>query len=158
MEIERKWLTEGWPQGTPQRILKMEQGYIAVAPAVRIRSHEEAGKPTQYILCFKGQGGLCRKEIETEISPELFEQLRDFIGKPLIQKEQRQYALPDGLVLEVNLVDAGLPSQFYYAEVEFDTPEQAVAWKPDSSLVGYLTKEVTNEKGQSMAEYWSETR
>ena len=35
------------------------------------------------------------------------------------------YALPDGLRLEVSLVDAGTPRSFFYAEVEFDTLEQA---------------------------------
>lgn len=159
MEIERKWITTGWPTATPHRILQMNQGYISVAPAVRIRSHFEADKPPCYILCFKGQGGLCRQEIETEITPELFEQLESFIGKPLIQKEQRQYLLENGLVLEVNLVDKDQPTEFFYAEIEFSSPEQALAWKPDSPfLVEYLTHEVTNEKGQSMAEYWKTTR
>lgn len=159
MEIERKWITTGWPTATATRILQMNQGYISVCPAVRIRSHFEADKPPCYILCFKGQGGLCRQEIETEISVELFDQLKDFIGKPLIQKEQRQYLLEDGLILEVNLVDKGQPTEFFYAEIEFSSPEQALAWKPSSPfLTEYLTHEVTNQKGQSMAEYWKTTR
>lgn len=158
MEIERKWLTNGWFDAEPTRVLKMRQGYVAVAPAVRIRSHQQEGKPTQYILCFKGQGGLSRKEIETEITQQLFQELEDFIEKPLIEKEQRQYLLPNGLILEVNRVDAGLPSEFYYAEIEFETEEQALAWQPEGELAAYLTHEVTDEKGQSMAEYWQETR
>ena len=53
MEIERKWLIEGFPAGLPLVAqAAMRQGYIATAPAVRIReSTNEAG--TQSILCFK---------------------------------------------------------------------------------------------------------
>ena len=39
MEIERKWLTDGWPQGLEeQRRILMRQGYITPRPTVRIRS------------------------------------------------------------------------------------------------------------------------
>lgn len=38
MEIERKWLTRGWPEGLePGSVIRMEQGYIATRPTVRIR-------------------------------------------------------------------------------------------------------------------------
>ena len=88
MEIERKWLTEGWPQGTPQRILKMEQGYIAVAPAVRIRSHEEAGKPTQYILCFKGQGGFVAKRLKPKFPLSSLSNCGILLENPLFKKSK----------------------------------------------------------------------
>ena len=48
MEIERKWMVNGWPEGEnlPALPLKeefaMRQGYISVRPTVRIR--EEAHK------------------------------------------------------------------------------------------------------------------
>ena len=44
MEIERKWLTDGWPEGLEEtkRIL-MRQGYITTRPTVRIRSEESNG-------------------------------------------------------------------------------------------------------------------
>lgn len=160
MEIERKWLTDGWPDGLP--LLKeytMRQGYISARPTVRIRA-EQTGGETQYILCFKGAAsadGLVRKEIETEIAPELFAQLEDLIGKPLINKIQRRYALGEGLVLEANLVDEGQPTQFFYAEVEFSTAQQAKAWQP-GALSDFLSLEVTGMQGQSMAAYWQKTR
>ena len=38
MEIERKWMVAGWPQGlTPVRVHRMDQGYLCVRPTVRIR-------------------------------------------------------------------------------------------------------------------------
>lgn len=160
MEIERKWLTDGWPQGLEEtkRIL-MRQGYITTRPTVRIRS-EKSGDVTQYVLCFKGAAGpdgLAREEIETNIAPELFAKLEAFIGRPLIEKEQRRYALPGGLTLEVNQVDRGQPGEFFYVEVEFDTKEAALAWQP-GELEEYLSDEVTGQPGQSMAAYWTETR
>lgn len=160
MEIERKWLTDGWPQGLEeQRRILMRQGYITTRPTVRIRS-EASGDVTEYVLCFKGAAGpdgLAREEIETNIDPELFAKLEAFVGRPLIEKEQRRYALPGGLTLEVNQVDRGQPGEFFYAEVEFPTKEAALAWQP-GELEEYLSDEVTGKPGQSMAAYWSETR
>ncbi len=160
MEIERKWLTDGWPQGLEeQRRILMRQGYITTRPTVRIRS-EASGDVTEYVLCFKGAAGpdgLAREEIETNIAPELFAKLEAFIGRPLIEKEQRRYSLPGGLTLEVNQVDRGQPGEFFYAEVEFPTREAALAWQP-GELGEYLSDEVTGKPGQSMAAYWTETR
>ena len=160
MEIERKWLTDGWPQGLEeQRRILMRQGYITTRPTVRIRS-EASGDVTEYVLCFKGAAGpdgVAREEIETNIAPELFAKLEAFIGRPLIEKEQRRYALPGGLTLEVNQVDRGRPGEFFYAEVEFPTREAALAWQP-GELGEYLSDEVTGKPGQSMAAYWTETR
>ena len=160
MEIERKWRTDGWPQGLEEtkRIL-MRQGYITTRPTVRIRS-EQSGDVTEYVLCFKGAAGpdgLAREEIESNINPELFAKLEAFIGRPLIEKEQRRYALPGGLTLEVNQVDRGQPGEFFYVEVEFDTKEAALAWQP-GELEEYLSDEVTGQPGQSMAAYWTQTR
>lgn len=158
MEIERKWLTQGWPQGQPDRVIEMEQGYISVSPTVRIRSHRETGKADRYVLCFKSKGGLVRREIETDIDKALFDQLRDFIGKPLVKKVQRRYNLPGGLVLEANQMDPGQPTGFFYAEVEFASEADALAWQPVQGLAGYLQNEVTDQPGESMGAYWLRTR
>lgn len=158
MEIERKWFVDGWLDKTPDRVLFMEQGYISNEPVIRIRESKEIGRDTKYILCFKGKGELVRKEIETEISQELFLQLKDFIGKPMIVKEQRRYNLADNLILEVNRVDKGLSSEFYYAEIEFQTEFLAKEWTAKGELCDYLYNEVTYEKGVSMEHYWKTTR
>ena len=125
MEIERKWMVTGWPEGLPlEEEFTMRQGYISVQPTVRIRELEEK-----------------------------------IIGKPLIKKVRRSYRLPDGAVLEVNHVDEGLPTAFWYAEVEYPTVEAALSWQPAAcGLVAYLNDEVTNQPGQSMGAYWVQTR
>ena len=146
MEIERKWMVQGWPQGLPLlETYRMDQGYISVRPTVRIRREALQGGRTALVLCFKGapdKTGLMREEIETEITPE-----------------RRTYALKNGLKLEVNDVDAGLPSHFMYAEVEYPDEPTARAWTPaDDALTHYLSNECTGQPGASMGEYWTETR
>jgi hypothetical protein len=94
-----------------------------------------------------------------EIPEEKFDEIEAMIGKPLIEKTRRTYSLPDGLALEVNQVDRGLPTEFWYAEVEFASVEQAKSWRPESAGLGdYLSDDVTGQPGSSMGAYWEETR
>lgn len=163
MEIERKWMVNRWPEGLDLlETYRMDQGYISVRPTVRIRREALQGGRTALVLCFKGapdKTGLMREEIETEITPELFAKLEHMIGKPLIAKERRTYALKNGLKLEVNDVDAGLPSHFMYAEVEYPDEATARAWSPAADqLADYLADECTGQPGSSMGEYWIQTR
>ena len=161
MEIERKWMVSGWPETDLPLLYEqsMRQGYISVRPTVRIREEAEKGGSTEYILCFKSAGRLARKEIEFPIDRDKFEALEDLIGLPLIPKIRRTYALEDGLKLEVNLVDQGMPTEFMYAEVEFPTVEAALAWDPASvGLAAYLQDDVTDQPGQTMGAYWIVTR
>ena len=166
MEIERKWMVKTWPDAFASlpllRTQSMRQGYISVRPTVRIREEAEQGGETAYILCFKSAGssdGLVREEIEFPITEEQFSQLEALIGIPLIPKERRVYQLPDGLHLEVNLVDEGMETEFMYAEIEYATEEQANAWNPASAgLSRYLDNDVTGDPGQTMGAYWETTR
>ena len=161
MEIERKWLVEGWPAGLPLvEEFAMRQGYISVRPTVRIREEAKTGGETAWVLCFKSAGGLAREEIERPIDEALFRDLAaKIIARPLIEKVRRTYLLPDGCQLEVNHVDAGQPGAFWYAEIEYPTIAAAEAWAPPSrALADYLENEVTGQPGQSMGAYWEKTR
>lgn len=160
MEIERKWMVDGWPRGLALlETYRMDQGYISVRPTVRIRREALQGGRTALVLCFKGAGTLAREEIETEIDAGLFARLEKMIGKPLIRKERRTYALADGRRLEVNRVDDGLPTAFWYAEIEYETEAEALAWRADAVGLGsYLADECTGRPGASMGEYWVQTR
>lgn len=156
MEIERRWMMDGFvPEDTPGvqllREIEKAQGYLCSAPVVRIRSeYTPAEGKWDYILCVKGRGGLARTEIETPLSAETFEELRQFIGIPLITKRTRVYRLADGHELECSLVDEGQPTAFYYAEVEFETTEEAKGWPAP----GFLGKERTGDPVFSMNSYW----
>ena len=101
-----------------------------------------------------------REEIERDINEALFRDLETkIVAKPLIPKLRRSYRLPDGAVLEVNHVDEGQPTEFWYAEVEYPTVEAARSWQPEAvGLADYLRDEVTDQPGQSMGAYWVQTR
>lgn len=163
MEIERKWMVGGWPENL--KLLKqytMRQGYICTDPTVRIREEAEKGGYTEYVLCFKshsGPDGLSRQEIEIRVEEESFRELEKLIGIPLIVKQQRVYELRNGLRLEVNDVDEGMPTHYMYAEIEYGTEEEARAWTPEEDgLSDYLNDDVTDQPGQTMGAYWNLTR
>lgn len=73
-----------------------------------------------------------------------------------MSKDYRVYALPDGRKLEVSLVDEGLPTCFFYAEVEFSSVEEAHAYTPPRNIG--LLEEMTEDRGFSMSAYWKRTR
>ena len=56
-------------------------------------------------------------------------------------------------------MDKGLPTAFWYAEVEYGTEAQALAWDPAAVGLGYyLNDECTGKPGSSMGDYWQQTR
>ncbi|MCI8443522.1 MAG: hypothetical protein HFG27_13520 [Provencibacterium sp.] len=160
MEIERKFLIDRYPDLPEQERILMRQGYLATGPAVRVRSEQrqdKEGNPLEearYILCIKGKGKLVREEIELPLEPEIFHRLCALLEAPLIEKRLRTYRLPDGHLLECSLVDPGLPCSFFYAEVEFDSREEALSFSPP----GFLGKELTQLPHSSMSDYWLRRR
>ena len=159
VEIERKWDVGGFPEGLPVLFEhRMRQGYISTKPVVRIREEAGSDGKTEYILCVKSSGKLKRTEIEIRVTQNEFAELEAVIGAPLIEKLRRTYALPDGHRLEVSYVDADMPTAFYYAEIEFETEEEALSYVPPAEMAAFFSQEVTGQKGSSMASYWRRTR
>lgn len=167
IEIERKWLVKGYPDNLKLLFIEeMKQGYIQTSPTVRIREENltftsdlNRELKDNFVLCFKSKGGLARKEIEIDISEDKFNDLKDLIGLPLINKTRKTYLLSNGYHLEVNHVDKGLDSEFYYAEIEFPSIEKANLFDAkEVNLENYLSNEVTNKRNESMAAYWKRTR
>ena len=149
MEIERKFLLDKLPDIPVKTHKTVYQGYLYTTPhVVRIRKSESltTGENT-YVLCIKSSGTLERHEIETNLTKEQFEELAGLLDKPLIKKDFYTYNIGDGLILECSIVDDGA---FSYAEVEFDSREQALAWKP----LEYLGVELTYKSGFTMSSYW----
>jgi len=151
MEIERKFLIDGFPEWlTPVNSIEMRQGYLCNSPTVRIRSRLYSDGKMDYRLCFKGKGTLARQETEIEISAEVFSELSLLLPIPPVVKEHRVYAIDGNYMLECNHVEPELETGFYYAEVEFDTVEEARAFVPST----FLGREVTETPGYSMGAYW----
>lgn len=150
MEIERKFLMDGFPELPEATRAVMEQGYISADPVVRIRA-KHSSRGSTYKLCFKSKGTLVRRETELPLTREQYEELLGYLPMPPVRKEFRTYALPGGLTLECSLVDEGAPTAFYYAEVEFPTVEAAMAFEP----LPCLGREMTEEPDFTMSAYWS---
>lgn len=152
MEIERKFWLDRFPEDLPLlKHLNTWQGYLYTDPnEVRIRRSLVVTTGEEfYRLCIKSDGDISRHEVETPLSKEQFEELCLILDphKPLIKKDQRVYDLGGGLKLECSVVDEGV---FSYAEVEFDSLEQAEGWTPHPCL----GRETTYESGFRMKKYW----
>lgn len=146
LEIERKFLIDKFPDFLPLlESAEVWQGYISTAPVVRIRK-KVTKDACSYRLCFKGNGGLVRTEVEMPLSAEKYEALLPLLSAAPIHKEYRVYALPDGEKLECSLVDG----RYFYAEVEFPTVEKANAFTPPA----FLGAEKTDDPAFSMNRYW----
>ena len=150
MEIERKFKLSAFPDLPELAYVEQWQGYLAVDPEVRIRKQiNHTQGETRYILCIKSVGDLVRHEVETPLTEAQFEELASMLAYPLIHKQLHTYRLVDGHVLECSMVDEGA---FSYAEVEFDSEEEARSWiAPD-----FLGDEMTYESKFRMRTYWSD--
>lgn len=148
MEIERKFLIQGFLEETPVKTYEMLQGYLSWDPVVRIRSRA-SGSQSDYKLCVKGKGTLVRRELELPLSGEQFGQLCELLPAPPVHKVQRVYRIAQSLFLECNCVNPGTALEFWYAEVEFGSVEQANGFVPPP----YLGTELTHCSGFTMSDY-----
>lgn len=149
LEIERKWLMEGFPPLQAESEQWMEQGYLAFEPAtVRIRYAKGPGGSSR-MLTIKGRGTIARTEVELPLDEAQYAALVPLMLAPPAKKLLRTYRLPGGHCLECSLVDEGEPDSFYYAEVEFASLEEANAFEPPA----FLGREVTEQPGFTMAAY-----
>lgn len=149
MEIERKWILNKIP--TEFKLVKnsqVEQFYLSTSPEVRLRHNPASSEP--FRITVKGEGTLSREEIETEVSEDFYNQVKKFVGKTPIKKNYSIFNC-GGYPLAVSVVDNGV---FIYAEIEFETEEQARNYLlPIDDAI-----EVTNNPGYKMKNYWLRTR
>lgn len=154
-EIERKFLLEKFPDNLPlKEQSNVYQAYLSIDPEVRIRRKNIDGTDVSHFVAVKSNGELVRHEVEMRISEEDFYALAGMIPHLFIKKEFRIYELPNGLELECSLVDEGSSNEFMYAEVEFNSMEDASSFTPCFDYVG----EITNCADYKMKNYWKQTR
>lgn len=127
MEIERKWLIKTLPadlESYPHHII--EQGYLNTAPVVRIRRQDDS-----YILTYKGGGMLAREEYNLPLDAPSYAHLRTKVDGHIISKVRYIIPLEDGLKIELDHFSSPIKG-LYLAEIEFESVEQAEAYKaPD---------------------------
>ncbi len=147
MEIERKFLPLSLPEAlSSYHHKKLTQGYLSVAPVVRVRQEGE-----EYFLTYKGGGLLAREEYNLPLTEEAFRHLLPKADGTVIEKTR--YYLPlspkysplppeqsfdeeflsachnEGRLMELDVFSGGL-SPLVMAEVEFPSTEAANAFLP----------------------------
>lgn len=120
MEIERKYLVKELPENLETYpSSQLEQGYISIDPSLRIRRHDD-----RYLFTCKGEGDLCREELEIAITKESFLHLKTKVEGNWIRKKRYFIPFENGLTIELD-VFAEPFAPLVYAEVEF--PDEASA-------------------------------
>lgn len=169
MEIERKWLLNSLPKNLTfwDHYATIEQVYLTIekfsdviTKEVRVRRKTTADGETDYKLAYKIGSGLVREEIETPITEDFWKEC----VKNVIPIRKKYYTedckcshykdddLTQTFTIEYSEVDGG---EFYYAEVEFNSVEDANHFNfPYPSLV---IREATDDDSVRMANYWIKT-
>ncbi len=134
-EIERKFLvsSDAWRDGTPG--VPMRQGYLSEGTRATVRVRVAASHAW---LTIKGRAiGGVRPEHEYEIPVAEAEALLPLCSGAIVEKERHRIAHGDH-IWEVD-VFAGANSPLVTAEVELDSPDEAV------TIPGWVGREVSDE-------------
>lgn len=134
MEVEKKYLIKTLPEAlTRYQKYEIEQAYISHKPTIRVRKKDD-----EYILTIKSKRGI--KEAngvlvnqETEIlllEEEYLELLKNTKGN-IVKKTRYLVPLEDGKMAELDIFKGKL-SGLVFAEVEFQSVEEAISFLPPS--------------------------
>lgn len=125
MEIERKYLVKSIPENLkdfPCRI--MEQGYLNIAPVIRIRKDND-----DFELTYKSKGLMVREEYNLPLTKEAYEHLLLKIDGRLIKKRRYMIPLEGNLTAELDVFEGEL-APLILAEVEFPDEDSARTFTP----------------------------
>lgn len=165
IEIERKFLISGFPKVDFDEAGIVLTIYLdikydsdgKITQEIRVRRWFECGKGYRPdAITIKSGGTLMRTEVESNLTDiSLFNEcLKKLHYKPIVKDYRGLYN--NGYLIEFNLVDGGTDTAFYYAEVEFDSEEEANSYVWPFPEV--FIEEVTNKPEYKMANYWKRTR
>ena len=123
VEIERRFLVRSIPKSLSafrKRII--EQGYLSVAPTVRVRRDDN-----KFYLTYKNGKGTAHTEYNLPLTPESYAHLLDKADGIRICKDR--YEIPDGsLTIELDIFHGELEG-LRWAEVEFPTLAAAESYE-----------------------------
>lgn len=123
MEIERKFLVLSIPDLSGYKVLSLEQGYLCTKPVVRARKECDT-----YYLTYKGKGTLAHEEYNLPLTKEAYKHLIVKADGNIITK--KRYLIPYlNYTIELDIFEGDL-APLVYAEVEFETIEDAVSFLP----------------------------
>lgn len=133
MEIERKFLIGELPfnvEDYPSRLI--EQAYLCTGPVVRIRKEDDT-----YYMTYKNGGGMAHEEANLPLTEEAYRHLLEKHDGKVITK--RRFLIPYGkFTIELD-VFSGAYEGLRFAEVEFESVEEALSFTPPS----WFTEDVT---------------
>jgi len=139
-EIERKFLVKEIPDLNAYPYKCLEQGYLSVNPVVRVRKEDDT-----YYLTYKGKGFLEREEYNLPLNRESYEHLIAKADGRIIKK--KRYLIPYAkYTIELDVFEGEL-APLIFAEVEFETKEEALAFTPPE----WFLEDVTENKNYSNA-------
>ena len=126
MEIERKFKVKKMPDLNLYPYKQLEQGYLNIIPAIRVRKDDD-----EYYLTYKGKGSvgsIVREEYNLPLNKESYEHLITKADGRIITK--KRYLIPyDKFTIELDVFEGDL-APLVIAEVEFETTEEALAFVP----------------------------
>ena len=123
MEIERKFTVKELPELSGYAYHTMEQGYLNTDPVVRVRKEDAS-----YYLTYKGKGLLVREEYNLPLNEEAYRHLVEKSDGIIIRK--KRYLIPyEKYTIELDIFEEPYEN-LVIAEVEFDSEEEAVSFKP----------------------------
>ena len=123
-EIERRYLVRRLPESLEQYpSAHMEQAYLCTQPVIRVRKSGE-----NCFLTVKGQGLLCREELELPLLGDVYQSLLAKAEGNVIVKDR--FRIPwQGRTIELDVFAPPL-APLVIAEVEFPTEGEAMAFQP----------------------------
>jgi len=125
MEIERKYLIESIPFDYKEYTeMVIEQAYLCTEPVVRIRRSND-----EYYLTYKGRGLLSREEYNLPLNKEAYEHLAEKADGRVIKKVRYNIPYQEKYTIELDIFQGDL-APLMYAEVEFETEEEAESFVP----------------------------
>lgn len=143
MEIERKFTINKLPDNLDQYpCLTLEQAYLNTAPVVRVRRENN-----DFYLTYKGKGFLAREEYNLPLNEEAYYHLREKADGLIISKKRYRIPYNEKLTIELDVFEAPL-APLVLAEVEFESVEEAKAFKPPA----WFEKDVTEDRSFSNSE------
>ena len=134
MEIERKFLIKELPNNLDSyKFHIIEQAYLTTEPVIRIRRQDN-----DYYMTYKGKGLLSHEEYNLPLNESAYASLIKKTEGLIIKKTR--YLIPyDKFTIELDVFSN--PSNLIFAEVEFDSLEEANAFIPPA----WFDKDVTDD-------------
>jgi CYTH domain-containing protein len=150
VEIERKWILDKLPIGcTSRNVTEIRQYYLSMSPEVRIRSSIScSGTVKTCTMTIKSSNkSLSRREVEFVISESKVKKLlHNHPNLPCVFKKSYDIGIRGLVISEVTY-----PKKFIYAEIEYESEDEAKSSTPPKTINDLIIAEVTNNPKWYMA-------